>query len=47
MSTLALEHASAIVSPNEKSVFSAVDLLPRIHIIAERSRERFRRHLSQ
>ena len=28
MSTLTLEHTSAIVSPNEKSVFSAVDLLP-------------------
>ena len=36
MSTFALEHASAIVSPNKKSVLYMynVDLLPLIHIIA-------------
>ena len=28
------------LAPNEKSVLSDVDLLPQIHIIAERSREK-------
>ena len=44
MSTLVLEHASAILSHNEKSV---VDLLPRIHIIAEQSKEKLIWHLIQ